>query len=269
MTTRVRVAVCAIVAVVVAPGCVPALRDLPAADRASPPPPASEVDPLLERAARLFDTRSVPEVREALATWVLAATADTGRIEGLVGAARAGVWLAEHESDGGARENAAVEAVRAAQRCAQNAPDRAECAYWLGAALGVQARERPTTAHSALPILVDAFVRAAAIDPLLEEAGPDRALALVYLRAPGWPAGPGNPDRGLEHARQAVARRPDHPPNLLALAEALAATEDRPSARATCLRALEAARSAERVGNLDAQDWLREAGALLARLPEE
>ncbi len=191
------------------------------------------------------------------------------RTEALIVAAREGVRRTEHDPDASARERAAVEAVRASQRCVEGAPGSARCAYWLGASLGVQARARPTTARSALPILIESFARAAAIDPLVEDAGPDRALALVYLRAPGWPAGPGDADRGLTHARRAVALRPEYPPNLLVLAEALAATEEGASAREEALRARELARLAERAGDRDATDWLRDAERLLARLPED
>ena len=38
------------------------------------------------------------------------------------------------------------------------------------------------------------FHSAAEGDPTIEDGGPDRALALTYLRAPGWPTGPGAPD---------------------------------------------------------------------------
>ena len=58
-----------------------------------------------------------------------------------------------------------------------------------------------------------------------------RALALFYLRAPGWPKGPGDADLGLEHAREAVRLRPEHPPNLLAPGEALDAVGERAESR--------------------------------------
>src|SRR5262249_38588973 len=82
---------------------------------------------------------------------------------------------------------------------------------------------------SALPEIEAAFKRAASRAPDLEGAGADRALALLYLRAPGWPAGPGDPDLGLEHAKKAVAARADLPPHQLALAEAPAATGSHPA----------------------------------------
>jgi tetratricopeptide (TPR) repeat protein len=222
------------------------------------------VDSLLSRAGVLYAERALDGVREAAKTWFQAARADSSRIEGLIGAARAEIWLVDHEPEAAAREAAAVLGVQAAQWCLRIAPQNPECSYYMGAALGVQARERQTTALDALPRIEQAFLKAAETDPGLDDAGPDRALALLYLRAPGWPTGPGDPDRGLEHARKAVELRPEYPPNLLALAEALGATGDKEAARQHYSQALQLARSREAAGDPDAAEWIREADAALA-----
>jgi tetratricopeptide (TPR) repeat protein len=122
---------------------------------------------------------------------------------------------------------------------------------------------------SALQRIREAFERAAGGDPTLEEAGPDRALALFYLRAPGWPSGPGDPELGLAHARKAIAVRPDYPPNLLALAEALLVAGDPAGARRALETALEMARRGAASGDPDAPEWTREAERLQAELPAE
>jgi tetratricopeptide (TPR) repeat protein len=179
---------------------------------------------------------------------------------------RALVWLADHEEERTAREGAATRAVQAAQWCGGHAPDPAPaCRFWLGAALGVQARERPTTGAAALPEIEAAFRAAAKGDPAYDRGAPDQALALFYLRAPGWPAGPGDPERGLEHARRAMAIDPDYPPNLLALAEALAAAGDAAGGRARLEEALARARSAAAEGDPDAGEWIRDAEVALAK----
>ena len=243
-------------------GCARALREPPAlADLGGggAPPRPGMVEPLLQRANLLYASRVPAEVREAGQLWLEAARADATRVEGLIGAARANVWLVDHEPDSAARHAAATRAVQAAQWCEKIAPASAACAYWLGAALGMQARERRSTALDALPRIEEAFKRAASGDPAQEEGGPDRALALLYLRAPGWPSGPGDPDLGLEHARKAVELRPDYPPNLLALAEGLDATGDEAGAREARQRALDAARRLQAAGDRDAPEWIREA----------
>jgi tetratricopeptide (TPR) repeat protein len=123
----------------------------------------------------------------------------------------------------------------------------------------VQARERRSTGLDALPQIEQAFKRAAVEAPSLEEGGPDRALALLYLRAPGWPTGPGDPDLGLMHARKAVQLSPAYPPNQLALAEALKATGDAEESASTYQRALDLARSRAAARDPDASEWIEEA----------
>lgn len=253
-------------------GCASALKEprpIPeigggAAPEASPAPVPADAETLLAQAASLFaergpDAPGVEKVRLAAWTYLRAAAGAGPLVDGLIGAARAEVWLTDHETDPARREEAARSAVEAAQWCGRIAPADAACDYWLGAALGVQARERPATAMDALPRIEAAFRRAREALPGLDESGPDRALALLYLRAPGWPAGPGNPDLGLEHARQALARHPDYPPNLLAVAEALAAAGDAVAGRDACRRALALARERAAGGDRDAPEWIREA----------
>jgi len=253
-------------------GCARALRE--------PPPLAAlagsarihgpdEAEGLLHEAQELFDRRDLASVRRAVATWLAAAAADPGRSEGLVGAARGGSWLAEHETDPRTRLEAATAAVQAAQHCLRVDPLSPVCSYWLGAALGLRAREKPSTGLSALPTIVDAFERAARAEPLLEEAGPDRALALLFVRAPGWPAGPGDPDRGLVHARLAVEHRPGHPPNHLALGEALKAVGELKASAEAYRRALVLAQVQPAAGDPDAADWVSEAREALRSLSGE
>ncbi|HET9480989.1 MAG TPA: hypothetical protein VFP98_04465 [Candidatus Polarisedimenticolia bacterium] len=229
-----------------------------------PTVPADQVDALLARADFLYSARDAQSVRGAGEAWLQAARSDPARVEGFMGAAKAYVWLTDHESGPGARRDAAAKAVQAAQWCGRTRPQHPPCDYWLGAALGVQARERRSTGLDALPRIEEAFLRAAAAAPNLEQAGPDRALALLYLRAPGWPSGPGDPERGLEHARKAAGRFPEHPPNLLALAEALVAVEDEEGARETYRRALELA--ARRHADPEAAAWETEAREALSKL---
>jgi tetratricopeptide (TPR) repeat protein len=247
-------------------GCAHALKEPPALDEVlggARGHGAGEADALVAEGDARFADRTVAGARAAVDDYSAAAAADPARDEALLKAIGAWVWLTDHETEPPARGQAAAKAVQAAQWCRRHWPESAACDYWLGAALGVQARERPSTGLSALPEIESAFKRALDRTPLLEEAGPDRALALLYLRAPGWPTGPGDPDLGLEHARRAVERKPDYPPNQLALGEALAAKGDREGSGAAYRRALTLARAVHGPGDGDAREWIAEAGKAL------
>lgn len=202
---------------------------------------------------------------EAAGLWTRAALAGSGRLEPLIEAARARVWLAEHEPSGRGRREHADAAVALARECAARAPGLASCDFWLGAALGVQARERKFSAMGAASRIEALFERAAQADPRLEEGGPDRALALLYARAPGRPLGPGSGRRAVERARRAVALSPLFPPNHLALAEALHRMGDRAGSRGALEEALRLALEARERGHPDAPDWIREAERKLGR----
>ncbi len=63
-----------------------------------------------------------------------------------------------------------------------------------------------------------------------DQGGPLRVLAMIYLKAPAWPAGPGDLDLALELLQEAATRFPTHPLNRIFLAAAL--LEDGQEARA-------------------------------------
>jgi hypothetical protein len=271
VTRRVVAATAAVSVVMHAGGCAPALVEPPSLselagvdDTAAP----GQIDSLLAQAAARFTSREVEPAREAARLYLAAAAADPARREALTGAIRVLTWLADHELEAARRESVASSAVHAAQWCGRHHPGEAACDYWLGVSLGMQARERSRTGLAAMPEIEAAFQRAAAAAPELDHAGPLRALALFYLRAPGWPAGPGDDELGLEHARRAAQTAPAHPPNLFALAEALKADGQREESRATYRRGVELATAAARRGEPDARDWLREAVKRLGPPPE-
>jgi hypothetical protein len=127
----------------------------------------------------------------------------------------------------------------------------------------MQARAHPTHAGEFLNNMLEVLTRAESADPNYDEAGPARVRALVLIRAPGWPLGPGDSDAGLAAARRAVSLQPQYPPNLLALAEALAKTGDAGGARENYQRALDAAQALPAAADRD--EWLSEADQGLRR----
>ena len=169
----------------------------------------------------------------------------------------------DHESDGKIREQLADEASAYADACLAQAPKAAACLYGRGLALGLEARAHPTSAGELLKSMLDSLSSADAADPDYDNAGPSRVRSLVLIRAPGWPLGPGDPDTGLVSARRAVSLRPQYPPNLLALAEALSKTGDAAGAAETYAKARDAAQALP--DTPDRESWLREADQGLQR----
>ncbi len=241
----------------------------PAGSQPAPLPASSpaDVDGLLGDAAAAFGRRpDAGAVSGSLDLYLRAARADETRVEGLLGAAEASAWLIEHEADAGRRERLATGAVQICQWCVRRAPSGIECTYRLALAIGQQARERASTAIDGLKQMVPLLEQVIARAPALDSAGGHRVMALVLLRAPGWPTGPGDPDAALEHARKADALAPGDPQNLLALGEALAANERAEEARAVYARAESIARERAAAGNPDAAEWADTAARALRTL---
>jgi tetratricopeptide (TPR) repeat protein len=250
---------------IAAAGCTAALKE---------PPPISALAPggatsasahalLTEAEAQYAKRPDAAAVRKADGLCLEAAQADAEDVAGLICSIRAKAWLVEHAHGSGDRIDLAVSAVQVGQWCLRRAPDSGACRYWLAVALGMQAREKPRTADDAIGRILKLLREASAANPELDEAGPERILALVLMRAPGWPLGPGDVDAALVWAQKAVELKPGYPPNQLALGEALAKVARQPQAREAYTRALELARRAAQGGDPDASGWVAEAVAKL------
>ena len=240
------------------------------------PPPISTLqrDPtgtvpanaLLQEAAEEYARRpDKASVRRAEGLCLAAAQADETQTEGLICAVQAKAWLAERETDVKVRTGLAVSAVQAGQWCLRREAASAPCKFWLAVALGLQARDRPTTVEDGLKRMAQLLRETARDAPLLDEAGPDRVLSLLLARAPGWPIGPGDTEEALVHARKAVELRPGYPPNQLALGEVLLRNDDRSKGREALLKAVELAGQAPWSGHPDGPSWIADAQSLLAR----
>jgi tetratricopeptide (TPR) repeat protein len=253
-------------------GCAAALKEPPpvsALQRSAVGEPGASAEELLSAGRAAYGKRpDAAEVSRAVDLCLGAARADetgpTG-VAGLACAAQSSTWLVEHERSAAVRTDLAVRAVQAGQLCLRRAPASATCRFWLAVALGLQARERPSTGDDALKHMVPLLREAARDEPALDEAGPERVLATLLLRAPAWPLGPGDAEEALALARRAVALRPEHPPNQAVLSEALAKNGEPAAARQAAGRALASARAAAAAGQPDAADWVRQAEALGSR----
>jgi tetratricopeptide (TPR) repeat protein len=221
---------------------------------------------LLQEAAEQYDRRPDKDaVARSGGLCLAAASADEGSAAGLVCAIRAKSWLAEREKDVQVRGDLSVSAVQLGQWCLRRAPASPACKYWLAVALGLQARDRPSTVEDSLKRMVQLLREVGKEAPLYDEAGPERVLAILLLRAPGWPVGPGDPEAALPLARRAVELLPDYPPNQLALGEALLANDERAKALEALDRAVSLAGKAPASDNPDAPGWIAQAAALRKR----
>jgi len=248
-------------------GCTSALKEPPpvstlATGRTAPGVTREPIGALLQRASREMDRAPNPEaVAEAQRLYLEVAGREGAPVEAFLGAARATAWLVEHTDDGQRREELATEGVQIGQWCRRLYPTDPECTYRLALAVGQQARERPATATNGLDVMVELLTEVINQAPNLDFAGGHRVLALVYLRAPGWPTGPGDPELGLEQARAAVEAFPSYPPNQLALGEAL-----RENGRVD--EAIEALETGVRLARAstepEAAEWTRQGGEALA-----
>ncbi len=169
----------------------------------------------------------------------------------------------DQESDAKVRESLAADALGKAEACMGLAPENAGCLYYDGVALGLDARAHPARALDTLKAMLKSLEAADAKDPAYDEAGPARVRALVLLRAPGWPLGPGDAEAGLASARRAVTLKPDYPPNVLALAEAQVKNGDAGGAQASYRHARELAAALPE--NADRDDWIKQAEQGLKR----
>lgn len=251
--------------VVAAGGCTAALKEPPPISALAPGKAAAEpAAVLLANAEAEYAKRpDAAAVRKADGLCLEAAQADESAVAGLICSIRAKAWLVEHIRDSRERTDLAVSAVQVGQWCLRRAPDSANCSYWLAVALGMQAREKPRTADDAIGRILKLLRDASAAEPELDEAGPERILALVLIRAPGWPLGPGDAEEGLSWAQRAVGLKPGYPPNYLALGEALARVGREADAREAYSHALTIAKGAAEAGNPDAAGWVSQAQAML------
>lgn len=117
-------------------------------------------------------------------------------------------------------------------------------AYYFGAHLGLLIEEKGLTGAGEVPRFEEAMRRAAEM-PETDLGGPLRALGMLYLRAPAWPAGVGDLELSLEMIERAARDFPGHPENHLFLAYALQEDDQTQEAKEELRRAEEAISSGQ------------------------
>jgi hypothetical protein len=126
----------------------------------------------------------------------------------------------EAAQDASARRRLIGSAQQQADACLRQAPRDGACHYARGIVYGLAARESPLQAGSLLKDMLTSLAQAEALSPAVDHAGPARLQAMVLLRAPSWPLGPGDAEAALAAARRAVALDPVWSANVDVLREA-------------------------------------------------
>ncbi|MGC4118278.1 MAG: tetratricopeptide repeat protein [Myxococcales bacterium] len=148
--------------------------------------------------------------------------------------------LTEWETDAARLETIAQVGLEAGK--AAGAPDRdPRASYWMAVNLGLAIQQRGMAALPLLPVEMAALKTSQAAKEI-ELGGPLRALGMLYLKAPSWPAGPGDLDAAMELLKEAVDTYPSHPLNHLFYAQALRESGDGGGASKELARAQELAR---------------------------
>jgi len=147
--------------------------------------------------------------------------ADRPRADQAIQAARVCAELSTRAADTDRMERFAHECVRWARHAGEEPAVRGAARYLEGLCLGNAVRHSPLKAVKSLPHLEKILTAAMKADPDQDDGGPLRVLGMLYLKAPAWPQGIGDVDRGIELITEAAERYPDHPLNRLFLALAL------------------------------------------------
>jgi tetratricopeptide (TPR) repeat protein len=108
--------------------------------------------------------------------------------------------------------------------------DSAPAHYYLGMNLGEVAQSRGFSALKLVDQMEHEFEFARTLNELLDYAGPDRNLGLLYRDAPAW-ISVGSKSKARKHLIHAVELAPDYPENRLNLAEGYVKWSDHVGAR--------------------------------------
>lgn len=145
--------------------------------------------------------------------------ADTNSIPAAWALGQACFWRGEFAASDEDRNALANEGISVCRNLVIRAPTVPEGHYFLAMNLGQLARTKWLEALGIVKDLDRGLQLAAAMEPRLDHAGPDRCLGQLYRDAPGWPISVGSKSKTRTHLLKAVELAPDFPENHLVLIE--------------------------------------------------
>jgi tetratricopeptide (TPR) repeat protein len=145
--------------------------------------------------------------------------------------------IAEFSTNSTERAEIAEQGIAACKQALAQNRDSAAAHYYLGMNLGELAQTRGLSALKLVDQMQKEFELARTSDELLDYAGPDRNLGLLYRDTPSW-ISVGSKSKARKHLIRAVELAPNYPENRLNLAEGYVKWSDHNSARRE-LKALE------------------------------
>ncbi|MBI1840070.1 MAG: hypothetical protein HYR88_04370 [Verrucomicrobia bacterium] len=171
--------------------------------------------------------------------------------------ARACFDRAEFASTKTERSGLAEMGISAAQEVLRRESNNAPGHFYLALNLGQLARTRALSALGLVSDMEKHFLRAIALQPGFDHAGPERSLGMLYRDAPGWPASIGSRTKARKHLERAVELDAAFPENILTLIETEAGWEEfkKAQARMPTLEARLKAAEAELRGPAWAATW--------------
>ena len=145
--------------------------------------------------------------------------ADTNSIPAAWALGQACFWRGEFAANDEDRNALANEGISVCRDLIIRAPTVPEGHYYLAMNLGQLARTKWLEALNIVKDIERGMKLAAAMQPSLDHAGPDRCLGLLYRDAPGWPISIGSKSKARAHLLRAVELAPELPENHLVLIE--------------------------------------------------
>ena len=170
------------------------------------------------RGAFLEETRTVVGVQNSHERYRQALAIRSDNYVVLWEAARTAVWLANYGPED-KQEVYARDGIKYANTAVKLKPDGEEGLFYDGVLAGKLADLDITYGPSGLEIIVQRMRQLIELKSRYIYGGPDRVLAMVLMRAPGSPLGPGDWDAAEKHMTRALEIDPNWPENQLYMAE--------------------------------------------------